>query len=211
MKHGYEPPTDPAAWVFRQAQDTGDPYRDSPTIISRAAAPPTTAMEDFPDEVRAVGLHRMNRLTWRATEISAVAAVGIVTLFVRTAPAQTASHATEVASPKPYAACQTPGHSQAHLASKHRHKVVGAASPGGAHPTVQPGQAAARSSSSSGSAGTSGSSGSSGGGSSSGGSGGASSAPAPAPAPPSSAPAPAPPPPAASPPPTTSSGSKGGG
>jgi hypothetical protein len=202
MKHRYEPPTDPAAWAYRQAQGTGDPYRDSPTIIPRAATPPTTAMEEFPDEARAVGLHRMSRLTWRATEISAVAAVGIVTLFVRTAPAQPASHVTYTPPVKPITACPSPGHSPAHSASKHRHKVAGATAPGGAQAAAQTGQSAA------GSPGSSGSSGSSG---ASGGSGSASSAPAPAPAPPSSAPAPAPPPPAASPPPTTSSGSKGGG
>src|SRR6516164_3970105 len=131
MRHRYEPPTDPAAWAYRQAQGTGDPYRDSPTAISRAGDPPTTAME-FPDEARAVGLHRMSRLTWRATEISAVAAVGIVTLFVRTAPAQPASHVTYTPIAKPITACPSPGHSQAHTASAHRHKVAGATSAGGA-------------------------------------------------------------------------------
>ena len=46
--------------------------------------------EEPPGAARSAGLRRLSRLTWRATELSAVAAVGFATLFARTAPAQTA-------------------------------------------------------------------------------------------------------------------------
>src|SRR5512142_1790581 len=42
-----------------------------------------------PGAARAAGLRRLSRLTWRATQLSAVTAVGLATLFARTAPAQT--------------------------------------------------------------------------------------------------------------------------
>ena len=57
-------------------------------------------MPDGPPEpateaARAAGLRRLSRLTWRATQLSAVTAVGFATLFARTAPAQnTASDGT---------------------------------------------------------------------------------------------------------------------
>jgi len=48
---------------------------------------------EFPGErpgaTRATGLRRLSRLTWRTTQLSAVTAVGLATLFARTAPAQT--------------------------------------------------------------------------------------------------------------------------
>ena len=51
--------------------------------------------EPAPKAARAAGLRRLSRLTWRATQLSAVTAVGFATLFARTAPAQsTASDGT---------------------------------------------------------------------------------------------------------------------
>ena len=50
-----------------------------------------------PGAARAAGLRRLSRLTWRATQLSAVTAVGFATLFARTAPAQTAASDTAAA------------------------------------------------------------------------------------------------------------------
>ena len=55
----------------------------------RAEFPP----EQQPGAARSAGLRRLSRLTWRATQLSAVAAVGLATLFARTAPAQKAAAA----------------------------------------------------------------------------------------------------------------------
>ncbi|HLJ98629.1 MAG TPA: hypothetical protein VKU39_01845 [Streptosporangiaceae bacterium] len=44
-----------------------------------------------PDRVRADGLKRLGRLTWRATQLGAITTVGFATLFARAAPAQTAA------------------------------------------------------------------------------------------------------------------------
>jgi hypothetical protein len=191
MRHRYEPPTDPAAWAFHQNQGTGDPYRDSPTVIS--AAPPATMIAEFPAEARAAGLRRLSRLTWRATQLSAVTAVGIATLFARTAPAQTTAQAGPTHSAK-VSASASPSGSHASSPAKRRHVARPSAS---LKPTVQPGQAASSSASSPATSGSGGGSGSS---------------PSPTLAPPKSTPAPAPPPSSApAPPPTTSSGSHGGG
>jgi hypothetical protein len=192
MRHRYEPPTDPAAWAFHQTHGTGDPYRDPPTVIS--AAPPATMIEEFPGEARAAGLSRLSRLTWRATQLSAVTAVGIATLFARTAPAQTTAQAAPAHSAK-QSASASPSGSHASSAGKRRHIARPRAN---LKPTAQPGQAASSSASSSGTSGSSG--------------GGSGSSPSPTLAPPKSTPAPAPPPSSApAPPPTTSSGSHGGG
>jgi len=47
--------------------------------------------EEHPGTARTTGLRRLSRLTWRATQLSAVTAVGFATLFARTAPPQTAT------------------------------------------------------------------------------------------------------------------------
>ena len=59
----------------------------------RAEFPP----EQQPGAARSAGLRRLSRLTWRATQLSAVTAVGLATLFARTAPAQTAAGDTTAA------------------------------------------------------------------------------------------------------------------
>ena len=80
MRNRYEPPTDPAAWELHQTQSTGDPYRNSPAVTR----PVPVMAEEQPGATRSAGLRRLSRLTWRATQLSAVTAVGFVTLFVRT-------------------------------------------------------------------------------------------------------------------------------
>ena len=48
-----------------------------------------------PEAARAAGLRRLSRLTWRATQLGAITAVGFAALFARTAPTQnTASDGT---------------------------------------------------------------------------------------------------------------------
>ena len=62
--------------------------RELPGPVPEGPEPATEA-------ARAAGLRRLSRLTWRATQLSAVTAVGFATLFARTAPAQsTASDGT---------------------------------------------------------------------------------------------------------------------
>src|SRR5690349_16159238 len=57
-----------------------------------------------PGAARAAGLRRLSRLTWRATQLSAVAAVGFAALFARTAPAQKAAGCLPRHTPGPAAA-----------------------------------------------------------------------------------------------------------
>jgi len=164
--------------------------------------------EGPPGAARSAGLRRLSRLTWRATQLSAVTVVGFATLFARTAPAQTADQATTAPSTEPSASAS----SEATLApsASERHHAVGRKTAPGMQPTVRPGQAASPSGSGSRSPGPSSSSSSS---SSSGSPGGSkSSSPSPTLAPPSSAPAPAPSTSSApAPKPTVSSPSHSGG
>jgi len=143
--------------------------------------------EGPPGAARSAGLRRLSRLTWRATQLSAVTAVGFATLFARTAPVQTADQATTAPSTEPSASVSSAG-TPAPSAS-HRHHPAGRKSAPGAQPTARPGAAASPSGSGSGSPGPSSSSSPSSSSASPGGSKSSSSSPTLAP--PSSAPAPA--------------------
>ena len=123
MRDRYEPPTQPGGpggpngpWEpFRTSQlpaqhparRRADPFDDFATRIDETAG-----------ETRTQGLRRLSKLTWRSLQLSALATVGFVTLFVRTAaPAHTVSSQTKVtpspaktsASPSP-----TPTHKKHH-------------------------------------------------------------------------------------------------
>src|SRR6266487_488299 len=87
MRDRYEPPTDPAPWpavppeypVGRAAEEYTGPDWD----------PHYAAEFDGPaDEARHQGLRRLSRLTWQATGLSAVAAVGFAAVFASSAHAQ---------------------------------------------------------------------------------------------------------------------------
>src|SRR5580700_5688762 len=95
--------------------------------------------QEPPGAARSAGLRRLSRLTWRATQLSAVTAVGFATLFARTAPAQTADQATTAASTEPPAAASSAG-TPAPSASQ-RHHPVHRNSASGVRPTAQAGQA----------------------------------------------------------------------
>jgi peptidoglycan DL-endopeptidase CwlO len=47
--------------------------------------------EDSPGETRDASVRRLGRLTWRATQLGTLAAVGFAVVFARNAPAQTTS------------------------------------------------------------------------------------------------------------------------
>jgi hypothetical protein len=164
--------------------------------------------EGPPAAARSAGLRRLSRLTWRATQLSAVTAVGFATLFARTAPVQTADQATTAPSTEPSVSVSSAG-TPTPSASQRHHRVGRKAAPG-AQPTAQAGPAASPSGSGSSSPGPSSSSSSS---SSSGSPGGSkSSSPSPTLAPPRSAPAPAPSTSSApAPKPTVTSSSHAGG
>ena len=141
-------------------------------------------------EARAVGLRRLSRLTWRATQLGAVTAVGFATLFARTAPAQMAAgDATAAPTAKASPPAVVPSSSSPRPAHRKRARATSSAS---AKATAQPARPAAAQVA-------------------------AKASPTAAPAtsatlaPPATAPAPAPPPTPAAPPPTVSSASHGGG
>ncbi len=94
-----------------------------------------------PDGGRDVALRRLSRLTWRATQLSAITAAAFAVLFARSAPAQTASTAPATTRPATPAASTAPATTaaptSAHSAT-HR-----AAAPAASTPAAQPATAAA--------------------------------------------------------------------
>jgi hypothetical protein len=124
MSDRYEPPTDPMAWQSHPPQlvpgrppATGGWYPDGP------------ARHDEPvGEGRTQGLRRLSRLTWRATQLSAVTAVGFAALFAHTAH----SYATNTAATVKHSAKPTPSPSPSATVAKkhhHHHGAAAAASP----------------------------------------------------------------------------------
>jgi hypothetical protein len=209
MHHRYEPPTDPAARVFHQTLGTGDPYRDSPTITTPATGP----IEAFPGQARTTGLRRLSKLTWRATQLSAVTAVGFATLFARTAPTQAASQVSTAPSTEPSVSASSAGSPTA--SAGHRQHPRARMTTPGVQPSARPDQPATASAAGSSSPSSPSSSSSSSQAPSSSAPSSPSphsSSPSPTLAPPSSAPAPAPSPSTApAPKPTVSSTSHAGG
>jgi hypothetical protein len=73
--------------------------------------------QDSPAQARDAGLRRLGRLTWRTTQLGALATVGFAVVFARSAPVKPASVQT-VTSAKPVPAARTP----APGAAQHRAK-----------------------------------------------------------------------------------------
>lgn len=72
-----------------------------------------------PDGTRSDGLRRLSRLTWRATQLGALATVGFAALFARTAPAATVpGHPA----PKVTVKASTPAPSPTPSRTPHRHR-----------------------------------------------------------------------------------------
>jgi hypothetical protein len=99
----------PAPWSpVPPGQRAGGGYRDHPTRLGEP-----------PGESRSDGLRRLSRLTWRATQLGALATVGFATLFARTAPAATTpGHPA----PKVTATASTAAPSPAASRAPHRHR-----------------------------------------------------------------------------------------
>jgi hypothetical protein len=118
MRDRYESPTDPAPWpavppeypAWRAAEKYTGPDWD----------PYYAAEFDGPaDEARHQGLRRLSRLTWQATGLSAVAAVGFAAVFASSAHAQTPAPAPAKPIPGPATASGTPSPGPTHKHHKH--------------------------------------------------------------------------------------------
>jgi len=85
-----------------------------------------------PGAARDDGLRRLSRLTWRATQLSAITAVGFAALFARTASAHTASAPQPVVRPSPHA---SPGQTKSLAHRKRRTRLHAPAATPGSTPT----------------------------------------------------------------------------
>jgi hypothetical protein len=101
--------------------------------------------QDSPAQARDAGLRRLSKLTWRTTQLGALATIGFAVLFARSAPAKTASvQPATPAKPTPAARTPAPG------AVQHRGKPLPATSPpvatrsAAGQPTAQPSAPAAQ-------------------------------------------------------------------
>jgi hypothetical protein len=75
--------------------------------------------EDSPAGAREAGLRRLGRLTWRTTQLGALATVGFAIVFARTAPAPAASAQTTPTA-GPAKATAAPGHAARHVQKPRR-------------------------------------------------------------------------------------------
>jgi hypothetical protein len=95
-------------------------------------------------QARSHGLRRLSRLTWRATQLGALATVGFAVLFARTAPAATvSSHRAPEATPKPSpSASPSPSPSPSVHRHRHHHHHPPAVTAPNAAPSAAPSAAA---------------------------------------------------------------------
>lgn len=108
---------------------------------------PTLRLDDPGGSSRTEGLRRLSRLTWRTTQLSAIAAAAFAVLFARSAPAHTVSSQTAV-KPSPAASpthtpspTPTPTHSHRAAPRKkkaHRAPPSAPSSPAAAQPSAPP-------------------------------------------------------------------------
>jgi hypothetical protein len=141
MRDRYERPADPGPWPAvtpaYPAWRAGDEYTGPDWD------PYYPAEFDGPaDEARHQGLRRLSRLTWQATGLSAVAAVGFVAVFASGAHAQAPAPAPARPIPGPATASGTPSpspthkHHRHHKSHKHHHEAGPTTAPGTAAPTA---------------------------------------------------------------------------
>jgi hypothetical protein len=131
----FRPHDEPASDLTRRLNEPFSP--DSSTYggagYDRAADDPSTrqsAAYDPAAQDRADGLHRLSKLTWRATQLGAITAAAFAVLFARTAPAQTASSQTTVkptTTPTSASPAATPSTAPRATTHKAAHKVPKAA------------------------------------------------------------------------------------
>jgi hypothetical protein len=102
---------------------------------------------DPAEEARFRGLRRLSRLTWRATQLGALATVGFAAVFARTAPATTVSsqpppHVTVKPSASSAAPSPSPSPSPRRHRRHHHHNPASNTAPAAA-PTTAPAAAPA--------------------------------------------------------------------
>ena len=106
---------------------------------------PARRLDDPGGSSRAEGLRRLSKLTWRTTQLSAIAAAAFAVLFARGAPAHTASSQTAV-KPSPAASpthTPTPTPSPTHTHPAPARKKKAPPSPTLAPPSAPPAPAPA--------------------------------------------------------------------
>jgi hypothetical protein len=118
MRDRYEPSTDPEPWpavppaypAWRAGEEYAGPDWD-PYYPAEFGGPA--------DEARHQGLRRLSRLTWQATGLSAVAAVGFAAVFASSARAQAPAPAPARPISGPATASGTPSPGPTHKHHKH--------------------------------------------------------------------------------------------
>jgi hypothetical protein len=129
MRGNYDSPTDPVAYQARRPEPAPGP----PSPVDGWYPPYPPRYYDPIGEERSAGLRRLSKLTWRATQLSAVATVGFAALFAHTAHSYAASTtatlkhtAKPTTSPSPTPTKTKKKHHH------HHHAAAAAAAPGGA-------------------------------------------------------------------------------
>lgn len=102
---------------------------------------PTLRFDEPAGGSRSHGLRRLSRLTWRTTQLSAIAAAAFAVLFARSAPVHTASSQTTVKPSVAATPTPAPTRTHAHTAKKHKARKAPAstqATPAATQPAAAP-------------------------------------------------------------------------
>ena len=95
--------------------------------------------QDSPAQARDAGLRRLGKLTWRTTQLGALATVGFAVVFARSAPAKTANVQTATsAKPVPAARTTAPGAAQHSSKPLRATRSPVATRPAAGQPAAQP-------------------------------------------------------------------------
>lgn len=96
--------------------------------------------QDSPEQARDASLRRLGRLTWRTTQIGALATVGFAVVFARNVPAKTVSVQTPASAKPTASASPTPTWHTVHpkRVTKSAATHPAATQPAGGQPAAQP-------------------------------------------------------------------------
>ncbi|HEV2372586.1 MAG TPA: hypothetical protein VGS19_10480 [Streptosporangiaceae bacterium] len=90
-------------------------------------------------QARSAGLRRLSKLTWRATQLGAIATVGFATVFARTAPTQTvASQPSAKPAVRTPAPSPSPAPTKVHRRHHRHHHVATPVAPSTPIPSAAP-------------------------------------------------------------------------
>ncbi len=122
MRGNFDSPADPVVYQGRQPEPVPGP----PSAVDGWYPPHAARYYEPIGEERTEGLRRLSRLTWRATQLSAVTAVGFAALFAHTAHSYATHTAAAIKHTAKPPASPSPAPAKKHHHHHHHHGAAAA-------------------------------------------------------------------------------------